>query len=153
MRPRSIILFERVYGLNIAMAVASLAWAYARAGQWAPSTPADAAMGGRAAAAFTIAGVAVLVIAIKLLIWFFIARRASNVARWIFVIFFVLAILSLIRTIGLYGRGMLPSPFLVGFGVLDTLLRIACLWLLFRPDASAWFRGRHSPEELLDTFS
>jgi len=152
-RPRSIILFERVYWLNIVLAVAALAWTFARAGRWGLSMPADAAIGARSVAALTIAGLAILAITIKVLIWFFIARRASSVARWLFVIFFVLAIVSLIRTIGLYGRGMLPSLILLVVGVADTLLRIACLWLLFRADAAAWFRGRHSREELLDTFS
>ncbi|PXA83306.1 hypothetical protein DMC47_43935 [Nostoc sp. 3335mG] len=152
MRPRSIVLFERLYWLNIAIAAVALVWTYGRIGRFAAAMPPDAPAFARSMMSVTIVGGAVVAIGIKLLIWFFIARRGSNTARWIFVIFFVLALAGVVQMIGLYQRGAMP-PVSLGVWVSDILLRIACLWLLFRPDAAAWFRGERAPRDLHDTFS
>ena len=152
MRPRSIKIFERIYWLNIALAVASLGWVYGRIDRIIPSLPADApAMAGHLIYGIMIA-VGVVTIGIKLLLWFFIARRGSNTARWIFVILFVLAIAGIIRTVGLYERGEMS---IVGMGLWgsDMLTRIMCVCLLFRHDAAIWFDRRPMPRDLHDTFS
>ena len=149
MRPGSIVLFERVYWLHIAVAAVYLTWSYVQISH--AVAPGDFGQIGRTWALIQ-GGMSIISIGIEVLLWFFIARRGSRVAKWIFVIFFVLAILSM-GVIGFrYSQGALTS-FRLGVSVVTMSLRTAALWLLFRPDAAAWFRGRPSPEELLDTFS
>jgi hypothetical protein len=149
MRPESIRWFERVYWLHIAVAAIWLTWSYIQVSHTALSPGLEHLHRTRA----LIQGITSIVsIGIELLLWFFIARRGSNVAKWIFVAFFVLALLGTALLAFRYGQDML-SPVRLGVSILMMALRMAALWLLFRPDASAWFRGRHSPEELFDTFS
>jgi hypothetical protein len=152
MRPRSIVLFERLYGLNIALAVVSLVWIYHRLNLMSPDFPAGAPTGMRQYMALATAGVAAVSIAIRLLLWFFVARRGSNVARWAFVIFFVLTIGGLFRAFDLHARGTM-SMFGTGLWMLDFLTKTICVWWLFRPDAVAWFRGERVSGDLHDTFS
>lgn len=149
MRPRSIVLFERVYWLHIAVAAVYLTWSDVQVSH--AVSPGGLEQLNRTRALIQ-GSTSIVSIGIELLLWFFIARRGSRVAKWIFVIFFGLAILSM-AVIGFrYAQGMLTLARLA-VSVVTMALRTAALWLLFRPDASAWLRGRHSREELLDTFS
>lgn len=152
MRPRSIILFERVYWLNIVLAVVSLAWIYNRLNLISPDPSVGTPAGMEWVVVLISAGTAIVSIAIRLALWFFIARRGSNLARWIFVIFFVLTIGGLLRVLDLHMRGTM-SIFGTGLWMIDFLTKILCIWCLFRSDTRAWFRGERGPEELLDTFS
>jgi hypothetical protein len=149
MRPRSIILFERVYWLHIVAAAAWLTWSFLRMGHAVPPGGLEHPDRIRMLA---VGVTSIVSIGIELLLWYFIARRGSNLARWIFAIFFGLAVLSMVALGIRFAQGAL-SPVRLGVPLLTMSLRIVSLWLLFRPDAAAWFRGRHSPEELLDTFS
>jgi hypothetical protein len=82
-----------------------------------------------------IAGMVVAGFAISLLLWFLIAHKASNVAKWILI---VLAALGLISV-----PAMLAGPWDLTaiLGIVSYLLEIAALVFLFRDDAKAWFRG------------
>lgn len=83
-------------------------------------------------------------ILVPLLLWYFIARRASNVAKWIYVVLTALGLLGFVSS--------LANP-LVAKGVITVLglntvgLQFYAAWLLFRPDASAWLdsRGANGP--------
>lgn len=75
-------------------------------------------------------------VVIALLLWFFIARRGSNVAKWILVVFTVFAIGSLVL-------GFTTGAVILDAGGIVRLvavaLQTAAVAFLFRPDAAAWF--------------
>lgn len=78
-----------------------------------------------------------------LILWYFIARRGSAIAKWIVVVFFA---------IGLCGSliGLAMHTFPVGLrGIISAVtfvLQAISVWLLFRPDTSAWFGETKSGE-------
>jgi hypothetical protein len=149
MRPESIRWFERFYWLNIALTVASLTWAYLRPDQLAMShDPAET----QAMISFAVAAEGLVTLGLKFALWFFIARRASGLARWIFVLFVVLAIVTAAFNFVRYEQGVIPGIW-IWVAALDLLLRFICLACLFHADARAWFRGGKSSEELHHTFS
>jgi hypothetical protein len=98
------------------------------------------------------AGGVVFSLIVDLLLWFFIARRGSEVAKWIYIVLFAIAVVGVLRS--LFGGGHVELPGLVRIlSFLRVLIEAACAWLLFRPDANAWFKGERTPSNLNDTFS
>lgn len=73
---------------------------------------------------------------IPLLLWFFISKRASVVAKWIMVVFAALgvggALFALL--VGSFAGGLAGVLTLASYA-----LQVVAAWLLFRPDARAWF--------------
>ena len=130
MRPASIVNFERVVLLSIILGIVNTILI------WDRLTAAMAVTG--MGSNFVITVQAITVALYLVLIWF-ISRRASNVARWIYV---VLAAIGL--GFGLMGVGQVQAlygtiPLVIT--IAQYALAIASLWLLFRSDANAWFRG------------
>ena len=117
MRPASIILFGRLYAIAIlAGLIANVIALFA-----GTETMLRAAL-------FT---------SINVALWYLIARRGSVIAKWIFVVLIVLATA---------GAGVSVYYHLLAAGIRGMLaaitigLEIACVILVFRPDARAWFR-------------
>jgi nitrate/nitrite transporter NarK len=135
MRPPSIRLFEKLYLLTIGLGLVGLAlsWdsmiglAQARSGA-AEST-----------AAGVVVGAAVFGVLIPLLLVYFIARRASNIAKWIFVVLTAFGLLSFLAAVT---RPELPKDMLLALNAVSLVLSLYCAWLLFRPDARAWLDSR-----------
>jgi cellulose synthase/poly-beta-1,6-N-acetylglucosamine synthase-like glycosyltransferase len=75
---------------------------------------------------------------ISLLLWYFTARKASNVTKWILVIFFILATIGIPFTVMGYE---LVGALSVGLSLVCYLLTAFAIFMLFRPDAKAWFEG------------
>ncbi|HYJ28873.1 MAG TPA: hypothetical protein VEW25_00855 [Allosphingosinicella sp.] len=75
-------------------------------------------------------------VAIMLLLLWLIARRGSNVARWIWVVLCVGGLAVSLWDIGAMSRMALPDMLMQAA---QGLLTIVSIWLLFRPDANAWF--------------
>ncbi|MBX9663347.1 hypothetical protein [Novosphingobium sp.] len=73
------------------------------------------------------------------LFWYLIARRASNLAKWVLV---VITALSLVGTVPLVGMLVLSSPLEALLTVLVTLLQVVAVVFLFRPDAARWLRSK-----------
>lgn len=136
MRPNSIIWFERLFLPSLAIGtIGSVIQLSSNVARFA-ANPATAQFG-TGFVIFTI----VATTAINILFWFFIARRASNVAKWIWVVFLIFGLLSLTM--------MFVSPIVsvIGaawkvFALLINGLQIAAAFMLFRPDARAWFAAR-----------
>lgn len=152
MRPRSIVLFERLYGLDIVLAIGSAIWTFLRMNEVIPPLPQGTPAAMAQIMPLMIIGMATLSIVVKLLLWFFIARRGAEVAKWIFVILTALALFGIVRAVGDAGHGMMP-PVGLGISAVAILLQLVCTWLLFRPDAKPWFAGERRPRDLHDTFS
>lgn len=134
MRPRSIILFERVYLTMIALALTHSVIVWDDSVAMLDADPVLSDLG----AAYLLFVLAASM-AINLLLWYFVVRRASNVARWILVIFLVINLISVALHVSA-GAFPLDLP-----GVLDALamvLYLAATALIFRRDASEWFERK-----------
>ncbi|MGW8188710.1 hypothetical protein [Sphingomonas hankookensis] len=134
MRPSSIVRFDRLYLASIAVGLIGniLEWPLTMARL--AENPDTAALGSTAAVAA--GGMIAIGVVIALLLWFFIARRGSNVAKWILVVFTVFAIGSLVL-------GFTTGAVILDAGGIVRLvavaLQTAAVAFLFRPDAAAWF--------------
>ena len=89
----------------------------------------------------------VLNIIVTLLLWYFAARRASVVAKWIIVVFFAFGVLGILRSV----TTGFPTATSGVLGLVAFVLQAVAVYLLFRPDANAWFRGP-GRVDLQDTF-
>jgi len=84
-------------------------------------------------------GAVALAWGVTILLWYLIARRASNVAKWAFVVLIALGVLVAIPNLAaLIGT----SPRFVVLAILVMLMKIASVILLFRRDAAEWLRSR-----------
>ena len=134
MRPSSIVRFDRLYLASIAVGLIGniLEWPLTMARL--AENPDTAALGSTAAVAA--GGMIAIGVVIALLLWFFIAQRGSNVAKWILVVFTVFAIGSLVL-------GFTTGAVIHDAGGIVRLvavaLQTAAVAFLFRPDAAAWF--------------
>jgi len=144
MRPESIRWFERVYvgRIIVSLALGIYGW------RWLHSLHAGPAL-------HTFISLRILATAtgllLNLLLLYFIGRRASAVAKWIFVVLAVLMVVPVIQTV--IAPNFLPAALKMGplFGV---GLDFTMIMLLFQPDSRDWFARRGVVEEdYVDTFS
>lgn len=134
MRPDSIILFERLYLGALALGLVNLFVSWDRSIALMTSDPGAAALGDPAT---FILVVFVISFGVSLTLWYFAARRRSRVAKWILTVLFVLGLFSLPGSIA---QGVFSG---IGglFAAAAWLLQAVALFMLFRPDSNAWFRG------------
>ncbi len=126
MRPQSIKMFDMLFLGSLALGLVNFFFAY------------DTAMvqleGTGMGSAFMIASLAVGY-GINLLLWYFVSRRGSNVARWIFIV---------LTAIGLamvpFSLAEIPMSQLV-LTLLVTLMQVAAIYFLFQPDAKLFFEN------------
>ncbi len=143
MRPSSIVRFDRLYLASIAVGLIGniLEWPVTMARL--AENPDTAALGSSAAVAA--GGMIVIGVVIALLLWFFIAQRASTVAKWILVVFTVFAVGSLLLGFS-SGAVILDTGGIVR--IVAVALQTAGVVFLFRPDAAAWFAPAIIEEEI-----
>lgn len=135
MRPKSIIMFDRFYLASLALGVINFFVGYEATMALMEAEPGSAELG--LAGPGILWGSFAFGMAISLLLWFLISRKANNIARWI------LVVLAVIGVIGLpFSLGQLPPLQLVGSLVI-TAVNLLAVYFLFRPDAKAWFE--HGP--------
>jgi hypothetical protein len=132
MRPQSIEMFEKVYLGALAVSLLSVAISW---NQTVLEFEARVPGSGPVLAA----GAMAVGFAISLLLWWLIARRASNVAKWILVV---------LTAIGLFGflsslfMATVPKDLNFAMSAAANLLSVYAVWLLFRADAAAWLESR-----------
>ena len=134
-RPASIVLFEKLYLLSIVVSAIGIALG------WDRMTAAAAAQPGMPAATQQglVIGAIAFTFAIAFLLLYFIARRASNIAKWIFVVLVAYGVFAFVT--GLSTTGLVfDAAFLTNAASLA--LTLYCAWLLFRPDAKAWLESK-----------
>lgn len=146
MRPRSIQIFEYCYLGSMVLGLIGTAvnWSEMMA------IPAIAAMVEQMPWYFPVT--LVVGIAINLLLWYFVARRASVVAKWILVVLFGIGVAGLLIS---FARGAFFGSTAI-FQIVCLALNVVAVWHLFTPDALAWFdKGKRmaTPADLTDTFS
>ncbi|PCD03078.1 hypothetical protein COC42_01240 [Sphingomonas spermidinifaciens] len=139
MRPPSIIWFERLFLGAVAVGLVNSAMVFDQLREIPGAQPLGPG--------FLIGSIAIGVV-INLALWFFIARRASNGARWVLVVLFLFGAVSLIFSVSM---GSYPSGTAGLLGAFGWLLQAAAVTMLFRRDAAAWFRGTRD-DDLGETF-
>lgn len=130
MRPQSIIYFERIVLLTLALGVVN---------SWLSWDQAVAAVSARGFGIGFILAIEGVVIAVYLLLLWFIGRRGSVAAKWIYVVFTVAGLIVVLadpRQLLAYGAA--PAA----ISIVQSLLSLVAVWLLFRPDARRWFGGK-----------
>ena len=135
MRPKSIITFERIYWLTLILAGVTVAlnWnGMMQVGQSRPGVPPSLMTG-------IVIGSLIFIGLIALLLVYFIARRASNVAKWIFIAATAYSVWAFVRGLML---PEMPKDTQFAINAINLVLTIYCAWLLFRPDAVAWLESK-----------
>lgn len=134
MRPPSIVKFDQLYLAIIVIGVIGFAVNWESAMTQIKANPGLSQLGWSGAG--VLIGMYAFSITISLLIWYFISRRASNIARWILVVLTVYGLISLPFSLFLVA---LPLASLI-IAIVSAALQAAMVWFLFRPDAAAWFK-------------
>ncbi|MGN6820025.1 MAG: hypothetical protein ACTHJR_15275 [Sphingomonas sp.] len=71
-----------------------------------------------------------------LLLWYFTARQRSNVARWVVVVFYALALIGFVFTLAV---GATPAGLPLALSAVSLVLTTVAVIFLFRRDAAEWF--------------
>lgn len=79
----------------------------------------------------------VLGIGISVALWFLVSIVRIEFVKWILVLFTAYGVLSLVGGIALAGF----DPIQIS-GIISTLMSIAAVWMLFRPDSKEWFAAK-----------
>lgn len=136
-RPASIARFEQFYGAAVVVGLAGTAIAW--------NLPTTIAAREKIGDSLFIGSIAIGLI-IPLLLWYFIARRGSPIAKWIFVVLTAIGVIGTLYSVTALSTGLV-MPVQFGISVLGTLLQAVAGVMLFRPDANAWFNdGRGDGE-------
>ena len=133
-RPASIVLFEKLYIAVIVIGVIGVALSWSSLSAMANNQPGISESVGSG----ILVGALVFGFLIPLLLVYFIARRASSMAKWIFVVLTAFGVYSFISTVS---DPAVPKGILFGINVVSLLVTLYCAWLLFKPDAKAWLES------------
>jgi hypothetical protein len=143
-RPPSIVMFERLYIAVIVIGIANTVLRWPTVRETALAQP-----GAEALPDWFVPVTMAIAIAINIAFWYFIARRGSNVVRWIYAVLTVVGVLGVAFT--LISGALFADPIGGTASIVSTALSIICVWLIFRPDAQPWFQKDR--RDLGDTFS
>lgn len=137
-RPKSIELFERCYLGGWAVGVVNTLMTWTAVSDDPRIVEASEVIGSWYLPTMTAIG-----LAIPLILWFFIARKGSVVAKWIMVVLTAIGVIGLALS---FARGEYPAGIPGILGLIGVTLNIAAAAMLFRPDARPWF-GERAPQE------
>ena len=132
MRPASIVMFERLFFASLVLSVVSFIIGYDAMTEQMANEPTLQQVG---IGSGLMVGTMVASLTIYLLLWFFIARKASSVAKWILVALLALSVIALPAML------MGPWDLRMILGLAVYALEVVAAVFLFRPDAGAWFKG------------
>jgi hypothetical protein len=131
MRPRSIRQFEYCYlgSLLLGAAVTAMTWN-------ANATAAEVQQIQSVFGSSFLPIFYVFVYALSLALWYFTARVPNIAAKWIVVGWFALTLIGVALSLV---TGNVPSDLPSLLSIVAIVLNAGAVWLLFRPDARAWF--------------
>jgi hypothetical protein len=144
-KPPSIARFEQFYWASVFLGLINTGL------NWRTSQAALTANPTLASMPWLLPAMQVIGLVIAVLLWFFIVRRPSVVAKWVQVVFAgfgVLAIVSAVVLIAL-GRSALNAQLVLG--LVANILYVVAAVMLFKPDAKTWFGEELDEDEDLDT--
>ena len=131
-RPPSILWFERLYLGGVAVNLTNTLVNWSSLQEQVAATPNSELL-----PSWFMGATIAIGIGISLLLWYFVARRGSVVAKWIVTIFFALGLIGILRTLG----ADMAAPGTGIFAVAVLALQAGAVFMLFRPDTKAWFGG------------
>ena len=134
MRPQSIVMFERLFLASLAISAINTFIVFDGV---ARAVATNASMQQMGLGSGFLIGLLGASFAIYLLLWYLIAHKAANVAKWILVILMALGVLT-----SLPGLLQASFDFATLSGLAAILLEVAAVVYLFRADASAWLTGK-----------
>lgn len=134
MRPKSLVWFDRLYLGSMVLGAIGVFVALPVTRKMLATSPATAGFGDGFIFATSLGGVAV-----SLLLWYFISRRASNVSKWLLVVMLAMGLIGLPNNVQMIAQYSWLVP---AFTVVNTLLQLAAVIFLFRPDARRWFASK-----------
>ncbi|QTD57118.1 hypothetical protein [Parasphingorhabdus cellanae] len=131
MRPNSIIRFEQLFLGALALNVLNIILNW---DTW--SMVMDQGDGSDGMNAFATYTIIIFPFLINLWLWFKIARKASNIGKWLLIVMFLIGVIWSLATIDNYRT--------LGLTILFTILALkaAAIYMLFRRDAKQWFAGK-----------
>lgn len=136
-RPPSIINFEHSFWASILTGIVGTLIHWQMMTELVKNDP---MMSESADMAITVIGFAIFMsFALSGLLWYLIARRASRVTRWIYVLLMGFGSISTVTSIN---DPMAPQGFGLALMLVSTALTVLSIYFLFRPDASEWFKGK-----------
>lgn len=146
MRPQSIVRFEQAYLASV------LVWLVNMFVGWdtkLATIARDPRFGGNPQMVqigeMMMIGVSVLGLLLSLLLWYFAARRGSEVAKWILVVLLAFSAIGLLSAVvQIAAVGALSAA----LTALTFALNAYAVWMLFQPDAKAWMSGE--PAEVIE---
>lgn len=145
MRPTSIVQFERFYLGALVVGVINNILNWSRSTEMLNDPSVQAAGLGSGFLVSTM----VIGLIIPLLLWYFIAKRGSNIAKWILVVLFGLGLIGvLVSFSAMRAMGTIATV----LGLLALAMQGYAVFMLFKPDAVAWLTGGSGPTNP-DTFS
>ena len=139
MRPKSIVIFDWLFLGSLVLGIVNSLMSFSTITERMKLDPAMARAGSFVGPMTTIS--LVVGLGISLLLWFFISRRASNVARWILVAFTAFGILGVVQN---FQNPMYDSISRLPMLVL-TLAQVVAAVMPFRSDAKDWFDRKSPP--------
>ena len=141
-KPPSIARFEQFYWASILLGLVNAAL------NWRTSQAALAANPIFANAGWFLPLLQVVGLAIAVLLWYFIVRRPSVIAKWVQVVFAGIGALGLLSGVFVLVTGRAPVGPQAFVGLISNLLYIAAAVMLFRPDAKEWLGEGFDEDDL-----
>jgi hypothetical protein len=139
-RPHSIVMFERLFLASLALSLLGSLLAFDAVVDEMTRDPAVQQMG---LGGGFVGAVLAIGLVVYLLLWFLIARKASNIAKWILVVFVAIGVISLLVSMTQGFTADLPTL----LGLVNYALELAAVSFLFRSDAVAWLTGEAAPAD------
>ena len=135
LRPASIVTFERCYlgAWLIGLINTIVNWNATIAAVQA--SPASAQLGPSFGVTMLVGGLVIGAV-VTFALWYFVARRGSEVAKWVVIVFFAIGLVFFLL-------GLLRSGLSLGLAGVVTIVQIVlqgiAVAMLFRPDTKPWF--------------
>lgn len=135
-KPDSIRKFDWLYLGSIAVGLIGLAlsWSTVTGQMDAQMEAAGTELGSGTATAALIGGL-VIGTGVSLAIWFLISVLRIELIKWVLIVLVLWGLVTL--PAGIQATGGIGMQNITG--IISTIMSIAAIWFLFRPDAKAWF--------------
>jgi hypothetical protein len=137
MKPESIRRFDLFFLASLALLAVGFLISFD--GTVASIQAQTAAKGLQVGSGFTI-GLFAAVLAINLLLWFFVSRKGATIAKWLLVLLLVIDLVGLPALVS----GGLTAPRMIS--LLRIALEAVAIAFLFKSDAKAWFAGARADD-------
>ncbi|NTZ43591.1 hypothetical protein G7A66_10955 [Altererythrobacter sp. SALINAS58] len=141
-RPRSILIFERLFLASMIGSIIGFVLSYDAIADAIGAEPDLVRVGISPASAIAFFA---LTTAIWLLLYWLVAHRASNAAKWVLTVLTGLGLLMVPLTLAS------EANFAMFFSLMVTALGVGAVLALFRPDARDWLEGGSGVEDA-DTY-